>query len=134
MKSSLRSSTTHPCSMTRNWSRRREPRPGLRSRTLVCRRSCARSWPRCAPRGRASLPVQIESTPAERLPAPVEAAAYFVASEALANVAKHAHASHVTIAVIREGRQLVVEISDDGVGGADSVKGGGLLGLRDRVE
>jgi signal transduction histidine kinase len=83
---------------------------------------------------RASLPVQIESTPAERLPAPVEAAAYFVASEALANVAKHAHASHVTIAVIREGRQVVVEISDDGVGGADSVKGGGLLGLRDRVE
>jgi len=83
---------------------------------------------------RASLPVQIESTPAERLPAPVEAAAYFVASEALANVVKHAHASHVTIAVIREGRQVVVEISDDGVGGADSVMGGGLLGLRDRVE
>jgi signal transduction histidine kinase len=45
---------------------------------------------------RASLPVQIESTPAERLPAPVEAAAYFVVSEALANVAKHAHAPHVT--------------------------------------
>ena len=83
---------------------------------------------------RASVPVEIDAVPAERLPPPVEAAAYFVASEALANVAKHAQASRVRIEVLREDGHLVIDISDDGIGGADSAAGSGLVGLRDRVE
>jgi signal transduction histidine kinase len=82
---------------------------------------------------RASLPVQIDAVPSERLPAPVEAAAYFVASEALANVVKHARASRVRIEMRRNNRHLVIDIADDGVGGAESA-GSGLVGLRDRVE
>jgi signal transduction histidine kinase len=83
---------------------------------------------------RASVPVELEAVPVERLPAPLEAAAYFVASEALANVAKHAQASRVRIDVLRENGHLVIDISDDGVGGADAAGGSGLVGLRDRVE
>ena len=83
---------------------------------------------------RAPFPVTIDAAPTGRLPAPVEAAAYFVTSEALANVAKHAHASSVTIAVNTIGHQLVVDIADDGVGGASAAVGSGLVGLRDRVE
>jgi signal transduction histidine kinase len=81
---------------------------------------------------RAPVPVELEITP-ERLSEPVEATAYFVASEALANVAKHAHASHASIAVNRTNGRVSVEIADDGVGGADA-DGSGLRGLRDRVE
>jgi signal transduction histidine kinase len=83
---------------------------------------------------RAPFAVTIAATPTGRLAAPVEAAAYFVTSEALANVAKHAHASCVTVAVRTTDRQLVVDISDDGVGGANDTVGSGLVGLRDRVE
>ncbi len=83
---------------------------------------------------RASLPVQVEALPTSRFPSAVEAAAYFVASEALANVAKHASASGVTIAMRRMNDALVIDISDDGVGGADPASGTGLVGLRDRVE
>jgi signal transduction histidine kinase len=83
---------------------------------------------------RASLPVQVEAVPTARLPSAVEAAAYFVVSEALANVAKHANASGVTIAMRRMSDALVIDISDDGVGGADPASGSGLIGLRDRVE
>jgi signal transduction histidine kinase len=83
---------------------------------------------------RASVPVEIRAVPEERLTAPVEAAAYFVASEALANVAKHAHASSVTIAVTRADGWVRLEVADDGVGGADTTRGSGLSGLRDRVE
>jgi len=83
---------------------------------------------------RASLPVHVEALPGSRLPPAVEAAAYFVASEALANVAKHASATGVTIAIRRENDSLVIHIADDGVGGADPVSGTGLVGLRDRVE
>ena len=72
--------------------------------------------------------------PAERLPEPVELAAYFVASEALANVAKYAQAEHATIRVWRAGSMAGVEIADDGVGGADYSRGTGLRGLVDRVE
>jgi signal transduction histidine kinase len=79
--------------------------------------------------------VDIEVTaPAERLPARVEAAAYFVCSEALTNVEKHAQASLVTIRLTREARTVVLRIEDDGVGGADSYRGSGLQGLADRVE
>jgi signal transduction histidine kinase len=83
---------------------------------------------------RATVPVEIRTMPEERLDAPVEAAAYFVASEALANVAKHAHASNVTISVTRANGWVRLEVADDGVGGADVSRGSGLSGLRDRVE
>ncbi|HST17345.1 MAG TPA: histidine kinase [Gaiellaceae bacterium] len=70
----------------------------------------------------------------ERLPEVVEVAAYFVASEALANVAKHAHASTVQVTVSRDPKGALVEVADDGVGGADDAGGSGLRGLADRVE
>jgi signal transduction histidine kinase len=70
----------------------------------------------------------------ERLPEVVEVAAYFVASEALANVAKYAEATSVTITVSRTARDALVEVADNGVGGADDAGGSGLRGLADRVE
>ncbi len=70
----------------------------------------------------------------ERLPASVENAAYFVVSEALANVAKHSDAEHVHIRVARRDDTLHVEVEDDGQGGAHPAKGHGLAGLVDRVE
>ena len=81
---------------------------------------------------RAPVPVELEISP-ERLPERVEATAYFVASEALANVAKHAHATRATIAVNRTNGRVSIEVTDDGIGGAD-LDGTGLRGLRDRVE
>ena len=71
---------------------------------------------------------------ADRLPEPVEVAAYFVASEALANVDKHARASRATVRVLRSAGSAVIEITDDGIGGADDANGSGLRGLADRVE
>ena len=70
----------------------------------------------------------------ERLPEPVEAAAYYVVSEALANVAKYAEASSVAVSIARVNGRAVVEIADDGIGGADPTRGSGLRGLVDRVE
>jgi signal transduction histidine kinase len=81
---------------------------------------------------RALLPVDLLELPRERLPAPVEAAAYYVVSEALANAAKHSRASAVSVRVGANGRSTVVEVADDGVGGADP-RGSGLRGLGDRV-
>ena len=81
----------------------------------------------------ASLPVDI-AAPSERFPAPVEAAAYFVCSEALANVAKYAQASRATVMVEANGGTLRVQIADDGIGGADPSCGSGLRGLEDRLE
>jgi signal transduction histidine kinase len=69
-----------------------------------------------------------------RLPEPVEAAAYFVASEALANAAKHAQASRVEVSLATRNGGLRLSIRDDGVGGADPARGSGLVGLTDRVE
>jgi signal transduction histidine kinase len=83
---------------------------------------------------RASLPVELEQLPEERLPNHVEAAAYYVVSEALANVAKYADASGVQVRVAQENGRAVVEVVDDGVGGADPARGSGLRGLTDRVE
>jgi signal transduction histidine kinase len=83
---------------------------------------------------RTPLPVALEHPGDERLPRPVEAAAYFVVSEALANVAKYARASRVTVRVAQDNGQAVVEVADDGVGGADPERGSGLRGLVDRVE
>ena len=82
---------------------------------------------------RAPVPVEIEALPTERLPAPVEAAAYFVVSEALANVAKHAHASAVRLRITSRDGSLVVAVADDGIGGAEAKAGSGLAGLADRV-
>jgi signal transduction histidine kinase len=81
---------------------------------------------------RTPIPVELAVCP-ERLPAPVEATVYFVAAEALANVAKHAHASRVTLQVARTNGRVAIEIGDDGIGGADTAATG-LRGLRDRVE
>jgi PAS domain S-box-containing protein len=82
---------------------------------------------------RTPLPVEFEELPEERLPAPVEAAAFYVVSEALANVAKYAQASKVSVRVVHENGYAVVEVSDDGVGGAEPKGGSGLRGLGDRV-
>ena len=84
--------------------------------------------------GRAAVPTTVVVDDGPRLPQAVEFAAYFVASEALANVAKHARASAVTIRLLRTGHDVVIAISDDGVGGADHTRGTGLQGLTDRVE
>jgi len=69
-----------------------------------------------------------------RLPEPVESAAYYVVAEALANVAKYASATSVSVSVNRQNGRAVVDVSDDGVGGADPARGSGLRGLADRVE
>jgi signal transduction histidine kinase len=79
------------------------------------------------------LPVAVNA-PDDRLPPAIEAAAYFVCAEALTNIAKHARASTVKLTVATEGARLLVEITDDGVGGADMRGGSGLRGLADRVE
>jgi PAS domain S-box-containing protein len=83
---------------------------------------------------RAGLPVEIAATLDERLPEPVEVAGYFVVSEALTNVAKYAQASAVIVALARRNEILVVEVRDNGVGGASADEGSGLRGLTDRVE
>jgi signal transduction histidine kinase len=82
---------------------------------------------------RAPLPVELEETAAERLPDHVESAAYFVVAEALTNVAKYAQATHARVTVSRHSGRILVEVSDDGVGGADPATGSGLRGLRERV-
>jgi signal transduction histidine kinase len=81
---------------------------------------------------RSPIPAIVAAAPADRLPARVEETAYYVASEALANAAKHAQATAVTISARRCDRGLEVEIGDDGVGGANP-NGSGLRGLADRV-
>jgi signal transduction histidine kinase/PAS domain-containing protein len=83
---------------------------------------------------RAPLEVELDVDVPERLPEPVETAAYYTVSEALANVAKHADACSAAVRVECDGGQIVVEISDDGNGGADTQSGTGLRGLCDRVE
>jgi signal transduction histidine kinase len=82
---------------------------------------------------RAPLPVDVVCAPGGRLPAAVETAAYFVVSEALTNVAKYAHAEHATVQMERVDGRLVLEVSDDGIGGARLGAGSGLRGLVDRV-
>jgi signal transduction histidine kinase len=82
---------------------------------------------------RSTVPVETHVDVAERPPASVEAAAYFVVSEALTNVAKHAGASKAIVTVRRSGDRLTVQVQDDGIGGASLVEGSGLAGLRDRV-
>ena len=83
---------------------------------------------------RAPLPVEVSGLPSDRLPEAIEAATFYVVSESLANVAKYASASRARVELARDDGLLVVEVSDDGVGGADAGKGSGLRGLADRVE
>jgi signal transduction histidine kinase len=78
------------------------------------------------------VPVDVEA-PVDRVAASVEAAAYFVACEALTNAVKHASASRVALRAVRENGALRVSVSDDGVGGAAARRGSGLAGLEDRV-
>jgi signal transduction histidine kinase len=83
---------------------------------------------------RSEIPTTVRCNVPGRLPEAVELAAYFVAAEALTNVAKYAHAREASISAWRDGEVAVVEVSDDGIGGADDSKGSGLRGLADRVE
>jgi signal transduction histidine kinase len=83
---------------------------------------------------RAALPATLDASLPVRLPQQVEAAAYFVTSEALATAAKHSHATEVRIRARLERGVLLVEIADDGIGGAGTGSGTGLRGLADRVE
>jgi PAS domain S-box-containing protein len=82
---------------------------------------------------RAPVPVEVLDVPEDRLPPTAEATAYFTVAEALTNVAKYAQASHAVVRFAREDGAVVVEIEDDGVGGADAGAGSGLSGLADRV-
>src|SRR5262249_50897210 len=82
---------------------------------------------------RLPVPVTIEATEA-RLPAEVEATAYYIASETLTNIAKHAQATEATVSIRDDDGVLRLQITDDGCGGADPSSGSGLLGLRDRAE
>ena len=83
---------------------------------------------------RSAVPVVLETRTEAPLPESVEVAAYYLVSEALANTAKHAEASAVTVDVETTGEALLVAVRDDGVGGAGFVPGSGLAGLKDRVE
>jgi signal transduction histidine kinase len=82
---------------------------------------------------RSPLPVELEALPRRRLPDAVEAAAYYVVAEALANVHKHARARRVVVRVTAGDDVLEVVVTDDGAGGADP-RGSGLRGIADRVE
>jgi signal transduction histidine kinase len=83
---------------------------------------------------RSSIPVKLEAGTKERFAEPVEVAAYFVASESLANAAKHSCASRIDVALTIENERVLLSVCDDGIGGADPGRGSGLVGLRDRVE
>jgi PAS domain S-box-containing protein len=82
---------------------------------------------------RAPVPVEIVELPDDRLPPAAEATAYFTVSEALTNVAKYAHATYASVRIASDDRSVVVEVQDDGVGGAQPTEGSGLSGLGDRV-
>jgi signal transduction histidine kinase len=82
---------------------------------------------------RAAVPVELLALPEERLAPPVESTAYFVVAESLTNVARYSQASHAEVKITRDDGRLVVEVRDDGIGGADPARGSGLRGLADRV-
>jgi len=83
--------------------------------------------------GRSPVAVEV-AVPSARFPPAIEAAAYFVCAESLTNVAKHAEASQVRIAITQGNGRLTVVVADDGIGGADRSRSSGLRGLADRVE
>jgi len=82
----------------------------------------------------APVPVRLTVSVDVRLPEPLEVAVYYLASESLANVGKHAQAASATIELSRENGHVMVEVIDDGIGGADAEAGSGLRGLADRME
>jgi signal transduction histidine kinase len=82
---------------------------------------------------RVPLDVRVVGIPDQRLPTQVEVAAYFIVSESLTNAVRHAHAARATVRVGRENGTAIVEVADDGVGGADPARGSGLRGLIDRL-
>jgi signal transduction histidine kinase len=82
---------------------------------------------------RSPIPVRLDVKLAERPPASVEATAYFIVAEALTNAARYANAKHVDVKVRQNGDKLQIEVTDDGVGGAEQRPGGGLAGLADRA-
>jgi signal transduction histidine kinase len=83
---------------------------------------------------RAPIPVELTQLPKDRLPDSVEAAIYYLVAEAITNVAKYAQATHASVAVERSNGFATVVVRDDGIGGAEPVRGSGLVGLADRVE
>jgi signal transduction histidine kinase len=83
---------------------------------------------------RSAIPVDLEISTQEQIAGPIEVAVYFVASEALANAAKHSRASRIDVSLEQRDRTLLLSVRDDGVGGADAARGSGLVGLTDRVE
>lgn len=83
---------------------------------------------------RAAVPVHLTVALEGRVAEAVEVAAYYVVCESLANIGKHAQATAATASVARDGGQVVIEVVDDGLGGADTEGGSGLRGLADRVE
>ena len=83
---------------------------------------------------RSAVPVELDVTTDARFPEPIEVAAYYVASETLANAAKHGQASRVEVSLTTRNGKLLLSVRDDGVGGADPARGSGLVGLTDRVE
>jgi signal transduction histidine kinase len=83
---------------------------------------------------RCPVPVTLAVDVPARLPASVESAAYFIVGEALTNIAKHAQATKVDVSIVLQNDRLVVDVRDDGIGGADSSRGSGLSGLADRVK
>src|ERR1700687_1593745 len=97
----------------------------MRSRS--CRRSRVGSTP-------PSFPTALWAPRAPRSPEPIEVAAYFVVSEALANAAKHAQASCIEVSLAASDGTVRLSIRDDGIGGADPARGSGLAGLTDRVQ
>jgi hypothetical protein len=112
------------------WVELREFARGIRPRTLT-EHGLRAALEELAERSQVPVAVIV---PAERFPPTVEAAAYFVCSEALANVAKYAEASSATVSMNASDGRLLVDVADDGVGGADPARGSGLRGLADRVE
>ncbi len=80
------------------------------------------------------VPVRLHVGVENRLDESIEVAAYYVVAESLANIGKHARATRATVDIDRQGDEIVVEVVDDGIGGADSDRGSGLRGLADRVE
>jgi signal transduction histidine kinase len=83
---------------------------------------------------RSTIPVELDVRTHTRFTEPIEVAAYFIASEALANATKHAQASRIEVSLAPRNGRLLLSIRDDGVGGADPTRGSGLVGLTDRVE
>ena len=82
---------------------------------------------------RCAVPVTVDDAVAQRLPAAIEAALYYVVAEALTNVDRYAGAARATVSLRRSGDRVEAEVADDGCGGADRSRGSGLRGLEDRL-